>query len=126
MLASPALAKKSCHGDGLNKKEKGPFAELNLSQEQRQEIKKIRQERKDEMQKLKAEKLKAKENFHAALNKNEKDSKLKSLHSKMLKTHNKFKTYKFKTLLESRKVLNEDQKKNFSFSKMQSCGKKSH
>ncbi len=111
-------------GKGMNKgKNKGGkdgiFKQLDLSEDQRKELKEIRSSRKDKMKSLREEKRNSREAFQQAMESGSSDSKLKSLHSKMLSAEESFKSYKFETMLKTRGILTSSQKSKFNELKSQ-------
>jgi len=89
------------------------FKELGLNDNQKAKMKEIRSSRKAKMKQLKENKKNAREAFKSALGSGSSDSNLKSLHKEMLSAHNNFKTYRFETMLQTRSLLDDNQKKKF-------------
>ncbi len=111
MLVSPAFAKR---GEGKRGHMQKIFKQLDLTEDQSKKLKEVRKSRKDKMKSLRKDKKQAKKDFKEAMRSNASNSSLKSLHNKMLKAHKKFKEYRFETMLKTRDLLNESQRKKFS------------
>ncbi len=121
MLVSPAFAKR---GEGKKGDMQKIFKQLDLSKEQKKELKDVRKSRKDKMKALGKKKKEARKAFKKAMHSNDSDSSLKSLHTKMLDAHTTFKEYKFETMLKTRALLNGSQRKKFSELKGKMRGKR--
>lgn len=122
MLASPALAKRG-RGEG---KHGQMFKQLDLSSEQKTELKEIRESRKEKMKALKTTKKESGKTFREAMKADASNSSLKSLHNKMLTAGKQLKKYRFETMLKTRAVLTDTQRKKFGELKKEGRGKRRH
>lgn len=111
MLVPPAFAKR---GEGKRGHMQKIFKQLDLTEDQSKKLKEVRKSRKDKMKSLRKDKKATRKAFKEALHSNASDSSLKKLHSKKLKAHTKFKEYRFETMLKTRALLNDAQRKKFS------------
>lgn len=114
LLVSPAFAKRE-RGEGRMR----IFKQLDLSDKQKESLKEIRKSRKDKMKSLREKKKAAGTAFQDGMTSNLSNSKLKSLHKKMLNSNHDFKSYRFETMLKTRSLLTDAQKKKFSELKSQ-------
>lgn len=115
LLITPSAfaRKRGRHGDDGEGRHK-IFKELDLSADQKVKLKEIRSSKKEKMRSLKDEKRASKKAFKEALQSGSSDSELRKLHKKMLSSHQNFKTQRFEAMLETRAILNDEQKKKFN------------
>ncbi len=95
------------------KHHRGMMKELNLSEEQRKQMKEIRSANRDQMKSLRTQKKELHEKMQNLLKTNGSDSDLKSLHEKLSQTKAQMGKLRFEQMLAIRKILNEDQRKKF-------------
>ena len=123
MAFSPlALAKR----DGQKGKhgEMKVLKQLDLSDEQKEKIKALREGKKDKMKSLREKAKSDREAFQAAMESDSSKSQLKSLRSKMIKSKQAVRDHQFNSMLEVREVLNPEQRKKFRELKSEMRGKR--
>lgn len=99
---------KGGHGD------RKVFEKLDLSAEQKAQMKTLREERKKSIQPLKAAVKQAKANLDSALDGESADEVLKTAHSDLVKKRNDLDTRQFEHMLKVRAILTPEQRKTFS------------
>ncbi len=118
LLTAPAFAGKSAGKEEHHKGHKGKagmmFKQLDLSKEQKAQVKEIRKSRKEKMKSLHSKKKEARKEFKTAMKANASKSKLRNLHNKILDASKSLKKYKFRTMLKTRDVLTDSQRVKFS------------
>jgi len=102
------------------------FRQLDLTEEQKNEIKAIRDSKQVKMESLKKASKADKKAFHDALGSIATNSKLKSLRKKMIKSKQAFKDQQFNTMLLIREILTQEQRTKFHELKSKMRGKHKH
>lgn len=100
------------------------FQQLDLNEEQKEQIKAIRQGKKEKIKSLKERSKSDREAFKSAMDSDASKSKLKSLRKKMIKSKQSLKDHQFETMLEIRELLTAEQRAKFRELKSEMKGKR--
>lgn len=87
--------------------------QLDLSDEQKVELERIKAEKKDEVENLRSSKKELRKKFKEALLGESSDSELRKLHEKKQQLRQQLGRHRFERMLKVRKILTKDQRKKF-------------
>lgn len=90
------------------------FKELNLSQDQKDQLKEIKKAGKEKVRALRESKKALREKLKQAMNSNTSDSDLRKIHADLQKAEAEMKNLKFEKILSIRAILNEEQRAKFN------------
>lgn len=110
MALSPKLYAKSKE---FKEQQKKIFKQLDLSEEQRKSLKKIRKEKKGVIKSLMTEKKELRKKMNSALKSDASEDQLRQLHNQITTIHIKIKDSKFNRMLSIRSILKPDQRNKF-------------
>jgi Spy/CpxP family protein refolding chaperone len=100
-------------GKGHKKDHKKIFKQLELTKEQKVQLKTMRKNSKGQMKSLRTEKKKVRKELKQAMRSNTPDTKLRSLHNEITRLQNKIKDQRFEKMLAIRKILTPEQREKF-------------
>ena len=110
LLFTPNLYAKKGHHKNIQRK---IFKQLDLSKDQRIELKQIRKSKKGLMQSLREEKRNLKKKMSQAMRNNAQEPRLRRIHKNLMNIQNKIKNSRFETMLAIRGVLTAEQRETY-------------